>query len=249
MNNEEATFQTFSQFIQSSSELNNLVESHLREISLKNDKYALIGLHSCGNLSNSIVNLYVNSHQQIEFVSGCKLLCNVACCYNQLDEKYIKNTYDDKVSCVDDASKFPMSSVLNNVKYFLGPGLTRVGCHSFEKNLKFYDDITEVIHYKLTFVLFDLVYSVYSLFSKIHNTSGLHTLWIRCLVWKIVLDKFPSLRDHLLAFFRNKGDRNDLKIYKKNSDEKQDELASFVHYARGCLEKIKILNDQVTMNN
>lgn len=147
MKNEEATFQTFSQFIQSSSELNNLVESHLKEISLANNKYALIGLHSCGNLSNSIVNLYVNSHRQSEFKSGCRLLCNVACCYNQLDEKYIGNKYAhevEKVSGVDEASKFPMSARLNEIKYCLGPSMTRVGCHSFEKNLQCYEDITGV---------------------------------------------------------------------------------------------------------
>lgn len=242
MKNEEATFQTFSQFIQSSSELNNLVESHLKEISLANNKYALIGLHSCGNLSNSIVNLYVNSHRHSEFKSGCRLLCNVACCYNQLDEKYIGNKYADeeeKVSGVDEASKFPMSARLNEIKYCLGPSMARVGCHSFEKNLKCYEDITEV---SITEIVLSVNINYFNFFFKIHGTSGLHTLWIRCLLWKLVLDKHnssSSVRDQLLKFFRNKGDKYELKQHKKNSDEKMDELTNFNQFMHGCLERLK----------
>ena len=137
---EKRNFQTFSQFIQSSSELNNLIETHLEEISFKNNKFALIGLHSCGNLSNSIVNLYVNSNRDRGSESGCKLLCNVACCYNLLDEKY---TGSAEVG-IDESSKFPMSKWLNEIKYELSYDLRMLACHSFDRILSTADDFREV---------------------------------------------------------------------------------------------------------
>ena len=143
----DENFQTFSQFIQSSSELNRLIESHLKEISITNNKFSLIGLHSCGNLSNSIVNLYVNSNRDIDKTSGCKLLCNVACCYNLLNEKYVTNDdFDEKYESdsLDESSKFPMSKHLNKIKYYLSYDFCRLACHSFERLLSLCDDVREV---------------------------------------------------------------------------------------------------------
>lgn len=49
-----------------------------------------------------------------------------------------------------------------------------------------------------------------------------------------------SVRDQLLKFFRNKGDKCELKQHKKNSDEKMDELTNFIQYMHGCLERLKL---------
>ena len=149
--NEDAqNFQTFSQFIQSSSELNNLVEAHLKEVSLKNNKFALVGLHSCGNLSNSIVNLYVNNNANEAVGDGCKLLCNVACCYNLLNEKYAETDCESHLDLkktnvsIDDSSKFPMSSHLNSQKYSLHFNVRMLACHSFERLRSSLTDFREV---------------------------------------------------------------------------------------------------------
>lgn len=149
----DKNFLTFSQFIQSSSELNNLIEDHLRDsASFSSNEFSLIGLHSCGNLSNSIVNLYVNSNRGVEAsrTGGCKLLCNVACCYNLLNEKYAENYMENSVDIkntelsIDESSKFPMSSYLNRQEYSLSYDVRMLACHSFERLLDSYEDFREV---------------------------------------------------------------------------------------------------------
>jgi hypothetical protein len=109
-NNDEATqFETFSQFIESNTQLEELINQNIEENDKKrsnptveintNDQkrnYGLVGLHSCGNLSNSIVNLYLSNNNNTTTANNndkllkCsnKLLCNVSCCYNLLAEKY-----------------------------------------------------------------------------------------------------------------------------------------------------------------
>ena len=51
------------------------LESQSNDNNKKSD-FALVGLHSCGNLSNSIVNLYLDN-QSNESNKKCKLLFNV----------------------------------------------------------------------------------------------------------------------------------------------------------------------------
>lgn len=114
-------------------------------------------MHSCGNLSNSIVNLYLDkgnsqSHQYSNDKNRIspRLLCNVACCYNLLNEKY---SYDDDYLNdlkhtnikVDDFSKFPISSYLNNKKYYLNFNARMLACHSLDSSLSDLDSFKEVI--------------------------------------------------------------------------------------------------------
>jgi hypothetical protein len=147
-------FQTFSQFIQSTTELNNLIDKKNNENSNENNSYALIGLHTCGNLSNSIINLYldkytVNESEDKNRISP-RLLCNIACCYDSLDEKYSfddENLYclNDTNTKIDNCSKFPMSCYLNNKKYYLNFNTRRLACHSLESSLNELDSYKEVI--------------------------------------------------------------------------------------------------------
>jgi hypothetical protein len=121
-------------------------------MSFHNNKYALIGLHSCGNLSNSIVNLYVNSNKETNKLTanGCKLLCNVACCYNLLNEKFAHNDLESNLDLkktnvnIDENSKFPMSLHLNKKEYCLNFNVRMLACHSFERILNTLDDFREV---------------------------------------------------------------------------------------------------------
>jgi hypothetical protein len=148
-------FQTFSQFIQSTTELNDLIDTHNIKSKNGNNSYALIGLHSCGNLSNSIVNLYLNknnstnSKESNNQISPC-LLCNVACCYNLLNEKYsLDDEYLNDLKHtnikIDDNSKFPMSSYLNHKKYYLNFNVRMLACHSLDSSLNELNSYKEVI--------------------------------------------------------------------------------------------------------
>ena len=109
--------------------MNDLIEAQ----SNQNDTdFALVGLHSCGNLSNSIINLYLDNYSN-ESTKKCKLLFNVACCYNLLFEKF--STDNPKEIEIDQSSKFPMSDYLNNKKYALGFNVRMIACHNFERKL------------------------------------------------------------------------------------------------------------------
>ncbi len=153
----DENFQTFSQFIQSTTQLNNLIDEQSKITSNENNSYALIGLHTCGNLSNSIINLYLNkncsiSHKEYGNKNSIspKLLCNIACCYDSLDEKYSLeneslNTLEDSKIKIDNGSKFPMSNYLNSIKYYLNFNTRRSACHSLASSLSDLERYKEVI--------------------------------------------------------------------------------------------------------
>lgn len=151
-------FKTFSQFIQSSTQLSNLVQEHCpAEQNTSMNQFALVGLHSCGNLSNSIINLYLsnvdddalkNANNNINN-NRAKLLCNVSCCYNLLNEKYANDTESSrdfkKTNVqVDECSKFPMSIYLNEIKYSLSFNVRMLACHSLDRCFQSVDDFKEV---------------------------------------------------------------------------------------------------------
>ncbi len=69
-----SNFTTFNQFVQSSTKLNSLIGSQ----STSDECFSLVGLHSCGNLSNSIINLYLDNCDELNNDhKKCKLLFNV----------------------------------------------------------------------------------------------------------------------------------------------------------------------------
>ncbi len=138
--------------------MNNLID--IENIKTENEQnlfYGLIGLHSCGNLSNSIVNLYLDKNNSINQSESNKsnrispmLLCNIACCYNLLNEKYsLDDDYLNDLKRtnikIDENSKFPMSSYLNNKKYYLNFNARMLACHSLETSLSELNCFKEVI--------------------------------------------------------------------------------------------------------
>ncbi|CAF0895585.1 unnamed protein product [Brachionus calyciflorus] len=130
----ESKFKTITKFIQSSTQLNDIIRQNKASKQLEN--YALIGLHSCGNLSNSIINIYLDNRE-----SERKLLCNVSCCYNLLREKYDIKIGD--INEMDKKSCFPMSQYLNDLKYSLSYNMKIQACHCLFKCLSSVDDFKE----------------------------------------------------------------------------------------------------------
>jgi hypothetical protein len=171
-------FNTFSQFKQSSTELNDLVESATEKCQPESKSYALIGLHSCGNLSNSIINLYLKSAFDLDCSKRSRLLCNVACCYNLLDEKYTTNNpmvgtaaeRDNGGVQVDETSKFSMSAFLNEKRYALSFNIRMLACHSLEKCLASIDDFREV-SFNLSIKIIYLLY-LFEQLLKASNNCG-----------------------------------------------------------------------------
>lgn len=56
---------------------------------MEESRLMLTGLHTCGALGSNILRLFVNS-------ANVKVLCNVACCYHLMSEKYIASPFEDK---------------------------------------------------------------------------------------------------------------------------------------------------------
>lgn len=72
----------------------------------------LTGLHTCGNLASTSLDMFVHNEQ-------LKVLCNVGCCYHLIDERYL-----GEPATVTEADMlragFPMSDVLSKRYYRLG---------------------------------------------------------------------------------------------------------------------------------
>lgn len=67
-------------------------------------KYGIVGLHTCGSLSNDSIKLFIKNKENAAF------LLNVGCCYHFLQESFDQET----------PSTFPMSSYLRTRKFKLG---------------------------------------------------------------------------------------------------------------------------------
>ncbi len=124
-------FQTFNELININTNLKDLIKQRLNLNLNSNNAYSLIGLHACGELSHSLLMLYLNNISD----TSC-LLCNVACCYHYLNEKFSPECYNfinlnendqqdniAKIGCghsgiIDLA--FPLCSLLNEMKFYLG---------------------------------------------------------------------------------------------------------------------------------
>ncbi|XP_045197566.2 probable methyltransferase-like protein 25 [Mercenaria mercenaria] len=71
----------------------------------------LAGLHTCGNLASTSMEVFVHSDQ-------LKVLCNIGCCYHLIDEKYLDKTQTDGTdACLNG---FPLSRFLNQKQFKLG---------------------------------------------------------------------------------------------------------------------------------
>ena len=83
------------------------------------NRTGIVGLHTCGNLASTSVELFVNS-------PGTQFLCNVGCCYHLLDEAYEN----------DDGHKepgFPISSYLKSKRFVLGRNARMVAAQPLER--------------------------------------------------------------------------------------------------------------------
>ena len=217
-NKSDHNFQTFCEFIQSSSELNELIDAHVQSEAFDSAEkifFAFVGLHSCGNLSNSIINLYLTNENK-EHKYRAKCLCNVACCYNLLNEKYAtdeESSKDFKHTNVqiDNASKFPMSKHLNKMRYALNFNARMLACHSLDRSLSSIDD-----------------------FKELENKS----LWYRSVLQCILLDLIKCESNNANV------DMKSIQIGRKLISNER-EFPSVVEYVRRALSKLELNSSNV----
>ncbi|KAG8224561.1 hypothetical protein J437_LFUL002165 [Ladona fulva] len=107
-------------------------------------RVALVGLHTCGNLGASNIELFAATKTTDVPVT---ILCNVGCCYNLLDEKYLPEGVIDKAHyCLppllhghsvdlplDETSGFPMSDFLCQRQFWLGRNARNLASQSVER--------------------------------------------------------------------------------------------------------------------
>lgn len=79
----------------------------------------LVGLHTCGNLASTSVQLFVNSPE-------ARFLCNVGCCYHLLDELFDK-------TCDKPEPGFPLGSYLKSKRFELGRNARMVSSQPLER--------------------------------------------------------------------------------------------------------------------
>lgn len=97
-----------------------------KEKSCINNEILLCGLHTCGNLSSTLIHHFVSCKM-------VRILCNVGCCYNLL----IEELYDEK-SKLDENMEigFPLSTSLKEAKFSLGRNARMLASQCQERTIK-----------------------------------------------------------------------------------------------------------------
>lgn len=90
------------------------------------DQTLLCSLHSCGNLSASLLKLFVSTNQ-------AKILCSVGCCYHLVEEKFFKSPFATDGAKGEQEFGFPLSSVLLKQKYSLGRNARMLASQSIDR--------------------------------------------------------------------------------------------------------------------
>lgn len=110
INSKNCNYKPITCYVTSETDLIDLLQ---RNFSTEITSIGLIGLHTCGNLAPSSIKIYKNN-------PNIKFLCNVGCCYHLLDE---------------DASNFPMSSILKKENFKLGRNARMLASQCLERSL------------------------------------------------------------------------------------------------------------------
>ncbi|XP_067001301.2 probable methyltransferase-like protein 25 isoform X2 [Anabrus simplex] len=89
----------------------------------------LAGLHTCGNLAPSCLQLFVRS-------KSIKSLCNVGCCYHLLEEKFSQNPFASNKNVVCESELeygFPMSKFLTSQNFSLGRNARMLAAQALDR--------------------------------------------------------------------------------------------------------------------
>ncbi|KAF9433824.1 Methyltransferase-like protein 25 [Entomortierella beljakovae] len=99
------------------------------------ERWTLCGLHACGDLTSTMVKLYLES--------SATCLFSVGCCYHWISEKYDS---DGNIVISDGSHGFPLSDAFNRHKVHLGEHARMTACQSPERWLKYQKETEDAIH-------------------------------------------------------------------------------------------------------
>lgn len=110
----------------SRSSLKSMTHGSDRNCESVEDQALLCSLHSCGNLSASLLKLFISTHQ-------ARILCSVGCCYHLVEEKFFESPFATNGAKDEQEFGFPLSSVLLKQKYSLGRNARMLASQSIER--------------------------------------------------------------------------------------------------------------------
>jgi len=113
-------------FVDTETDLKQLFLTHFCDFDTSNEKFGMMGLHTCGDLAaNSL---------QIFLANDCiKFCCNVGCCYHLLNEEFYTNPNEDNSGCAEKTPCFPMSKLLKEQKFSLGKNARMVAAQPMDR--------------------------------------------------------------------------------------------------------------------
>ena len=76
-------YRPITHYVTVDTDLQGLVKAHFGD---EANDFLLTGLHTCGNLASSVLQLYISN-------PSVRVLCNVGCCYHLLEEEFVRNPY------------------------------------------------------------------------------------------------------------------------------------------------------------
>lgn len=112
-------FRRTTQYLSSNFDIRPLIEECNQHFQQSFSHAGLVGLHTCGNLASTSVQLFVNSPES-------RFLCNVGCCYHLLDELFDESSHELEPG-------FPLSSYLKCKRFALGRNARMVSSQPLER--------------------------------------------------------------------------------------------------------------------
>lgn len=112
-------FRRTTQFLSSKVDLGPFIQESSQHFGVPFQQVGLVGLHTCGNLASTSLQLFVNSPQT-------NFLCNVGCCYHLLDEAFGDG-------CCGPEPGFPLSQTLKSKRFSMGRNARMVANQSLER--------------------------------------------------------------------------------------------------------------------
>ncbi|XP_017022330.1 probable methyltransferase-like protein 25 [Drosophila kikkawai] len=126
-------YKTTARFITTELNFGELLAEHfpqLAEIAKPNHNICLTGLHTCGNLASTCLQVF---HAQ----SDCRILCNIGCCYHLLREHFSQKEFFGNKALMDMQTDFgfPLSQYLREQQVRMGRNARMLAAQSIERTL------------------------------------------------------------------------------------------------------------------
>ena len=112
------------EYISDDTDLVNMVTQNLGD---KTDRVAIVGLHTCGNLSPSCLRLMTANMRYV------RCLINVGCCYHLMNEEFTGSDFWFDIDPLLKGFGFPMSNYLRSLEFSLGRNARMIAAQSTDR--------------------------------------------------------------------------------------------------------------------